>query len=55
MQSLMLSLTTFINGGYFSILVSVFKFAWLASFGLNYSLKDEASQANLNTDKRILK
>ena len=32
-------LTTFINGGYFSILLSVFKFAWLASFGLRYSLE----------------
>ena len=30
-------LTTFINGGYFSILL--FKFAWLASFGLKYSFE----------------
>ena len=55
-------LTTFINGNYFSILLSVFKFAWLASFGLkfsfgvlNFSLKDEARQANLNTDKKNTK
>ena len=47
-------LTTFINGGnFFSILLSVFKFAWLASFGLKYSF--ETSQPNLKTDKRILK
>ena len=32
-------LTTFINGGYFSILLSVFKFAWLTSFGLKYSFE----------------
>ena len=28
-----------INGGYFSILLSVFKFAWLASFALKYSFE----------------
>ena len=32
-------LTIFINGGYFSILLSVFKFACLASFGLKYSFE----------------
>ena len=32
-------LATFINGGYFSILLSVFKFTWLASFGLRYSFE----------------
>ena len=35
--------------------LSVFNFAWLASFRLNillnFSLKNEASQANLNTEK----
>ena len=31
--------TNFINGSYFSILLSVFKFAWLASFGLKYSFE----------------
>ena len=32
-------LTTFINGGYFSILLSLFKVAWVASFGLKYSFE----------------
>ena len=32
-------LTTFINGGYFSIILSVLKFAGLASFGLKYSFE----------------
>ena len=31
--------TTFINGGYFRIFLSVFKFAWLASFWLKYSFE----------------
>ena len=36
---MMTLLTTFINGSYFSIRMSVFKFAWLASFGLKYSFE----------------
>ena len=32
-------LTTFISGSYFSILLSVLKFVWLASFGLKYSFE----------------
>ena len=33
------AITTFINDGYFSILLSSLKFAWLASFGLKYSFE----------------
>ena len=32
-------LTTFIYCGYFRILLSVFKFPWVASFGLKYSFE----------------
>ena len=36
---LLFPLTTFINGGYFSILLTVFKFFWQASFGLKHSFE----------------
>ena len=39
LYSVIKTIDHFINGGYFSILLSVFKSAWLASCGLKYSFE----------------
>ena len=52
------SYTLFQNGSHSNIILFLFKLALVASFKvkhlLNFALKNEATRANLNKNKRIL-